>query len=126
KGLLRVLSRFAGVRPGAVFHIEHVIPKKHRGRTVIGNLATSCAGCNLHKASNIAGLDHQTGELTRLFNPRVDVWTEHFYWDGPNLIGLTAIGRTTVEVLRINHPERVRLRRLLIGLGVFPPENDRP
>jgi HNH endonuclease len=106
------------------FHVEHVISKKHRGRTVLSNLALSCAVCNLCKASNIAGLDDLTGELTRLFNPRIDVWSEHFAWDGPLLVGTTAIGRTTVEVLGINQPERVRLRRFLLRMGVFPPRWD--
>jgi HNH endonuclease len=104
------------------FHVEHIISKKHRGPTVFANLALSCPGCNLGKASNIAGRDVQTGELTRLFHPRTDIWAEHFTWDGPLLVGTTAIGRTTVEVPVINEPERVRLRNLLIGLGVFPPE----
>jgi HNH endonuclease len=104
------------------FHIEHVISKKHRGRTVTGNLALSCPACNLSKASNIAGLDDETGELTRLFNPRTDMWDEHFTWKGPVLVGTTSIGRTTVVVLGINHPERVRLRSLLIRLRVFPPQ----
>ena len=102
------------------FHIEHVIAKKHRGRTLASNLALSCAGCNLSKSSNIAGIDERTGGLTRLFNPRIDVWAEHFTWHGAVLVGTTPIGRTTVMVLDINHPERVRLRRILIRLGVFP------
>ena len=104
------------------FHVEHIISKKHRGRTAKGNLALSCPGCNLGKASNIAGRDPETGDLTRLFHPRTDHWSEHFVWDGPELVGMTAIGRTTIQVLNINDPERVRLRNLLIGLGVFPPE----
>jgi len=102
------------------FHVEHIIPKKHRGRTVLANLALSCAGCNLSKASNVAGFDDESGQLTRLFHPRLDTWAEHFAWAGPVLVGTTAIGRVSVAVLDINHPERVRLRNLLIGLGDFP------
>jgi hypothetical protein len=90
----------------------------------MSNLAASCASCNLRKASNIAGLDDVTGVLTRLFHPRIDEWTDHFIWDGPRLVGLTAIGRTTSEVLGINHAERLRLRRLLIRMGVFTSEAD--
>jgi hypothetical protein len=105
-----------------LFHVEHIISKKHHGRTTADNLALSCGSCNLHKASNIAGLDTATGELTRLFNPRSDVWDEHFAWDGPALVGITIVGRTTLDVLCINHPERLRLRSLLIELGVFPPK----
>jgi hypothetical protein len=103
------------------FHIEHIISKKHRGRTLSGNLALSCSACNLGKASNIAGLDRATGNLSRLFDPRSDVWSDHFAWKGPILLGRTPIGRTTVHVLNINHPERIRLRRLLIRLHVIPP-----
>jgi hypothetical protein len=102
------------------FHIEHVIAKKHRGPTRFENLALACAACNLFKASNIAGLDPTSRKLTRLFHPRVDDWNDHFEWEGPLLVGLTAIGRTTVEVLNINAHERVSLRRLLIRLDEFP------
>ena len=77
----------------------------HRGQTVFANLALSCAGCNWSKASNIAGYDNRTGKLTRLINPRLDKWSAHFEWVGPALQGKTAIGRTTVAVLDINHPE---------------------
>lgn len=102
------------------FHVEHIVPKKHRGTTTSGNLALACPSCNLAKASNVAGIDVSTGRLSRLYHPRSDHWAEHFAWDGPRLIGLTAIGRTTVAVLVINEPERVRLRELLIRLHEFP------
>lgn len=108
------------------FHVEHIVPRKHRGRTVSGNLALSCSGCNLCKASNIAGLDTDTEELTRLFHPRTDAWSDHFAWQGPLLIGKTPVGRVTVNVLGINHAERTRLREILIRLHAFPPERNVP
>ena len=74
----------------------------------------------LHKAVNIAGHDPDSGALTRLFHPRDDDWDAHFAWDGSQLLGLTAVGRTTIDVLRMNLPERVEHRRLLMELGVFP------
>jgi hypothetical protein len=64
-----------------------------------------------------------TDELEPLFNPRVDDWTEHFEWDGAELTGKTAIGRTTIAVLRINLAERVQHRERLIAAGVFPPQS---
>lgn len=73
-----------------------------------------------YKGPNIAGIDPSTSEITRLFHPRQDVWDEHFQWDGPELIGLTAIGRATIDVLAINLPERVEHRRLLLAAGVWP------
>jgi hypothetical protein len=37
------------------------------------------------------------------------------------VVGKTAIGRTTIYVLDMNHPDRVELRRLLIAAGIFQP-----
>lgn len=75
--------------------------------------------CNTFKAVDVAGHDPQTGQLTRLYHPREDAWNETFLWNGPNLAGVDAIGRPTIDMLRINLPERVALRRLLIELGAF-------
>jgi hypothetical protein len=61
--------------------------------------------------------------LTRLFHPRQDIWDDHFAWVGPVLTGRTAIGRTTIDVLVVNAPERLELRRLLFRAGLFPSVN---
>jgi len=103
------------------FPLDHIIAKQHGGRTAYENLAVSCPHDNFHKGPNIAGLDPETGRLTKLFNPRRQRCSTHFRWDGPKLVGMTASGRTTVFVLRINHPDRMELRRLLIEAGLFPP-----
>lgn len=100
--------------------IEHIIPRKHRGPTTEENLALACFACNNHKGTNLTGLDPDSDEITRLYHPRKDRWGDHFEWDGPLLIGLTAIGRTTVDVLSINLDYRVALRASLIEEGVFP------
>ncbi len=100
------------------FQIDHIISLKHRGSSNEANLALACYNCNAHKGPNIAGIDIETEEVTRLFHPRRDQWDEHFLWDGPYLIGRTAIGRTTIAVLSINLPERVELRRTLMSIGV--------
>jgi hypothetical protein len=102
------------------FHIDHIVARKHHGQTVEQNLAFCCLDCNAHKGTNIAGIDVESGALTRLFNPRMDVWREHFRWNHSSLIGLTAVGRTTIDVLNINQPIRVRARDVLIAEGVFP------
>ena len=103
------------------FEVDHVIPRKHAGPTRLSNLAWSCFYCNSFKGSDLAGRDLRTRKLTALFNPRRHKWDRHFRWDGPSLVGRTAIGRVTVAVLQINHPARVAHRELLIRLGVFPP-----
>ena len=56
-----------------------------------------------------------------MFNPRRHSWHRHFHWDGPLLVGRTAIGRATILVLEINLDYRVDLRQELIDEGVFPP-----
>lgn len=125
----RVRARAAGtceycqMRPALYdqpFHIDHIMARKHGGTTVFENLAFSCLDCNAHKGTNIAGLDPLNGRLCGLFNPRTDEWSAHFQWNGPLLVGLTPVGRTTVAVLEINQSIRVRARAILIAEGVFP------
>jgi hypothetical protein len=106
------------------FQIDHVIPQQHGGPTKVANLALACFRCNTHKGTNLAGIDARSGRVTRLFNPRQDSWPEHFVWDGPKLKGLTAIGRATIAVLRMNRPDLVLTRAALIEEGIsFGPVN---
>jgi HNH endonuclease len=104
---------------GVPFEIDHIIARHHKGRTVAGNLADACIYCNGYKGPNISGLDAVTGKLTPLFNPRRHKWSYHFRYEGGVLVGRTAIGRTTVEVLRINLPNLVALREVLMEDGLF-------
>jgi hypothetical protein len=101
--------------------IDHIIARKHRGPTQAENLALSSFFCNSFKGPNISGVDPQTGRMMRLFHPRKDRWKRHFVWNGPYLLGRTSIGRTTIDVLEINHPEAVNFREYLIREGSFPP-----
>jgi hypothetical protein len=94
----------------APFVVEHIIAKQHRGGDESSNLALACDRCNAFKGPNIAGLDPQTGSLVPLFNPRQQVWREHFAFAGTLVVGLTPVGRTTVAVLNMNATERVQLR----------------
>jgi hypothetical protein len=103
------------------FEIDHIIARQHRGHTVLSNLALSCLHCNGHKGPNIAGLDPLTGKLTKLFHPRRHKWERHFRWQGPYLVGRTAVGRVTAAVLAMNDVEAVRVRAELVAEGVFPP-----
>jgi hypothetical protein len=94
--------------------LDHIIARKHGGETAADNLAASCAHCNRYKGPNVAGVDPDSGKVTRLFHPRRDRWRVHFAWDGPMLRGRTRIGRTTIRVLEINRPEVVAFREMLI------------
>src|SRR5947208_967100 len=84
------------------FEVDHIIAEKHRGQTVFNNLAWSCFDCNRFKGSDIASLDPVTNRLTRLFNPRRQKWEAHFCIVVGKITPLTAIGRVTVEMLRLN------------------------
>jgi hypothetical protein len=84
-----------------------------------------CFRCNSSKGPNISGFDRITRKTTNLFNPRRHKWARHFAWEGAILVGRTAIGRVTVDVLDINDETRVELREELIEEGFFPPEKKR-
>jgi hypothetical protein len=66
-----------------------------------------------------AGFDPLTEKLVPLYHPRHDNWKQHFRWYGAKLLGKTAKGRTTIAVLKINAPDRMEHRRLLILTGDF-------
>src|SRR5439155_2681980 len=78
--------------PTVAFPIDHVIARQHGGAMTLSNLANSCLHCNAHKGPNIAGIDPVTRKLTRLFHPRRHRWARHFRWDGPYVVGRTAVG----------------------------------
>jgi 5-methylcytosine-specific restriction endonuclease McrA len=99
--------------PFSTFHIEHIIPRKHGGTDNLLNLALACDRCNASKGSNLTGIDPATGALIPLFNPRVHAWDDHFVLSDVTLVGVTAIGRTTVRVLNMNDTRRLRLRAML-------------
>ena len=101
--------------------MDHIIAVQHSGSATEGNLALACFACNHHKGPNIAGFDRVLQETVPLFHPRRDAWSDHFRWNGPELEGITPVGRVTVHVLAINRDFRVALRRTLIQEGVFPP-----
>jgi len=78
-----------------------------------------CFYCNSFKGPNISGVDPDSGQIVPLYNPRVQMWSRHFQWDGPKLIGKTRSGRVTIYVLNINHEFAVAVRQSLMEEGVF-------
>jgi hypothetical protein len=102
------------------FEIEHIIAEKHGGATVSENLALACPYCNRHKGSDLGSLDPETGQLTPFFNPRIQVWLDHFQLEGALIVPLTPEGRVTVAMLQLNHPDRVLERQRLLSIGQYP------
>ncbi|MFN5515730.1 MAG: HNH endonuclease [Cyanobacteriota bacterium] len=103
-------------------HVDHIIAEKHGGHTTPENLALSRSLCNQTKGSDIASIDPNTAETVRLYNPRKDIWTEHFTLEvATGLIQpQTAIGRVTAKLLRINRLESLPVRQLLAKIGYIP------
>ena len=99
------------------FHVDHIHSLKHSGSSEPDNLAWSCFQCNTAKGPNIASIDAATGQLTLLFHPRQQRWSDHFRFEGGQIVGLTAEGRVTVQVLRMNEPEEAELRERHIRKG---------
>lgn len=103
------------------FHIEHIVPEVHGGTDDVENLALACHHCNQHKGTNLSGVDPASGRVVRLFDPRRQVWSRQFRFNGPIVAGRSQVGRATVAVLAMNARERIELRRELIAEGIFPP-----
>src|SRR5688500_14538742 len=58
--------------------IDHIISIKHRGQSVSENLALACQPCNRNKGSDLGSIPVNSDKLVQFFNPRNDVWNEHF------------------------------------------------
>jgi hypothetical protein len=53
----------------------------------------------------------------RLFHPRIDVWTDHFQFDGAWLRGVTPIGCTTIHVFAMNADDLLLFRVEILREG---------
>ena len=71
------------------------------------NLAYACPVCNRNKGSDIASIDWKSNQVVRLFNPRTDLWSEHFQFVGNRIEPLTTVGIMTVRILRFNDDNRL-------------------
>jgi hypothetical protein len=103
------------------FEVEHIMPRARGGETSENNLALSCRSCNLYKSNHLSGVDEETGQDSALFNPRRDMWREHFAIDAETeeVNGLTARGRVKVARLRMNNGAQVEARKMWLRLGLL-------
>lgn len=106
------------------FSIEHILPKVKKGTDEIENLALACQTCNNFKYIKTEAIDPLTGLNVSLYNPRKDVWEEHFSWssDFTEIIGLSPTGRATIEILKLNRKGVRNLRSALYFVGKHPPK----
>jgi HNH endonuclease len=92
----------------APLSIDHLQPQSLGGDDSLDNLALACRRCNERRYNFTVGLDPQTGLESPLFNPRKQIWAEHFNWsaNGQCIVGITAIGRATCTRLDLNDERR--------------------
>lgn len=105
------------------FVIDHILPRHLQGSNLLPNLALACFTCNGHKQAAIDALDPETQQVVPLFNPRQDLWSDHFTWslNFEQVIGITPTGRATVVRLQLNREGLVNLRQVLRAAGLHPP-----
>jgi len=80
----------------------------------------ACPSCNRYKGVSQTAIDPESGQEVPLFHPRKDRWEDHFAWDQEKTVieGLTSTGRATIEKLRMNRVQLVRLRGLWRKIGM--------
>jgi hypothetical protein len=100
--------------------VDHITSRKHGGFSIFENLAYACLRCNTWKGSDVGSFDTQTGAFVSFFHPRRDRWEDHFVLQGVVIEPLTAKGRATARLLRLNLDKRVIERRLLADIGRYP------
>ncbi len=76
--------------------------------------------CNQAKGSDVGSIHWETNTFVRFFNPRADVWADHFELSGSRLDGRTPIGIVTARILGFNTGERILERKTLQDLGRYP------
>lgn len=104
--------------------IEHIVPLAAGGSSSEDNLWLACPRCNQHKADRTRVPDPLTGDSVALFDPRHQLWEDHFVWEqgGLYVAGLSATGRATVDALKLNNDFVVRSRQIWIAWGWHPPK----
>jgi 5-methylcytosine-specific restriction endonuclease McrA len=100
--------------------VDHAVAVKHGGASSEENLVLSCLPCNRYKGSDLTSIDPISQQITPLFNPRSQNWSKHFQVKEGYILGLTATGRTTVFLLRLNEPKRLLIRQSLILQQLYP------
>ena len=106
-----------------LFTIDHLVPQNMGGDDVESNLAYACFLCNRLKSNKLNAFDMLTETWVSLFNPRLNIWSDHFSWNqaATEILPITPIGRVTIATLKLNREKLIEYRKSLILFGVHPP-----
>ena len=110
---------------GMSMEFAHLIPQAAGGTTREANLWLACRRGNAFRGTETHARDPQGAEWVALFNPRQQVWIDHFAWseDGTEIIGKTPCGRATIAALKMNNAEIVVAHRSWVSVGWWPPND---
>lgn len=95
------------------FQIDHIISLKHGGETHEANLAWTCFSCNNNKGSDIGTILFPENLFIRLFNPRIELWEDHFEIIDYLIHPKSLIAEATIKVLQLNEVERIMERQII-------------
>jgi len=112
------------------FTIDHIRPQSAGGSDDVDNLALACRNCNERRGNRSEGRDAETGMVAPIFNPRQEIWADHFAWDVTRIriVGRTSTGRATIDLLDLNDDRHdgavLRIRQRDVADGYHPPPED--
>jgi HNH endonuclease len=102
------------------YQTDHIISRKHGGKTTLENLAHSCPICNNTKGTDISTILENNEILVHLFHPRKNNWFEHFKVEEGTITPKSDIGTATIKLLKLNALDRILERLDLIEAELFP------
>lgn len=113
------------VLTGIPLDIDHIIPEAAGGPTIREHLWLACHRCNQFKGNRTQASDPLTRTQVAFFNPRTQIWAEHFAWNpnGTRIVGVTPCGRATVVALHLNNAYVVEARRFWVEAGWWLPQD---
>jgi len=108
---------------GVPLAVDHIVPLAAGGTDHPPNLCLACYRCNEFKGAQTTGMDSLTSMVNPLFHPNQQNWSDHFAWsqDGLSIVPLTAVGRVTIDILRMNDAWLQQARRIWMLAGIHPP-----
>lgn len=109
-----------------IFSIDHIIPLAKGGNNEEKNLAYSCVKVATTRNGFIQRSLMPLLKRQFLFSIQeyIHNWLEHYSWseDFLQMIGISAIGRATIDFLKLNRKGVVNLRLATLALEKHPPD----
>ncbi len=100
--------------------VDHIISLKHGGSSGLDNLALACFFGNRYKGTYLGTI--LQGKFVRIFNPRSELWKNHFHFAEVTIEPLTEIGEATSRLLHFNDTLRLTEREALRSVGRYPSQ----